>query len=129
MRRGSIHVTIVAALAAIGVVAPRAARADDARAPRTATAPDTRAGGDAMRIYIDPQTGRPVVPPAGAQVAPVESVRRAAPPPPAELPNPGPAGGFMMNTHGLTFGFTATVDASGTRVIECAPDGAAPAGR
>lgn len=82
--------------------------------------------GGAMRVYIDPETGKPSAPPAG--FVPEEGGARATLSLPAAVPNPGPAGGFMLNTKGLRFGFEATTTADGKTTVECRPQGAKAAG-
>ena len=82
----------------------------------------TRAGTAGMRIYRDPLTGRPTVPPPGA---------RAVPPSPSfstsaqgllETPGPSPAGGVMLDLRGrFRNAMTLTRDADGKETTRCVP--------
>lgn len=118
-RQSGIAVTVVAA----GLCIACAANAGDT-GMRDRDSSGAPASGDAMRAYIDPATGKPGVPPPGTVFAPAQ---RAVPALADEVPNAGPAGGYMLDTRGLVSEFRQTIGPDGKPVVECHPATAAPA--
>lgn len=81
-----------------------------------------------LRVYIDPQTGRPGTPPTSLPLPDETRPRAALPAAPREVQNAGPAGGYMMNTRALTYDVGAAVDAHGGSSVACHPRAARSAG-
>jgi len=96
-------------------------------APVALPAEDAAPSGGAMRIYRDPQTGKITTPPPGAVVEevapPTESLTATLPAPLVPFRGTSTAGGVGVNARGLPRPtFQATIDPSGTPVIECVPE-------
>ena len=68
-----------------------------------------------MRVYIDPETGEPTEPPPGF----VPEDRGVQAPLPREIPNPGPAGGYILDTSGMSFDFEAKTAPGGKTTADC----------
>jgi hypothetical protein len=88
-------------------------------AAHASQAASVQPGGGGVMAYINPETGEPDVPPPGAALPQAGAALAFPAEQMVEVPNPGPGGGYMIDTSGLAFGITATIGKDGKATLNC----------